>query len=265
MVNLEQPCYDDWPGFSKVHGATCILEPGEVLYLPMWWWRHIQDLGDENSTFHFGVHQSGQASGGAGKAGRMAPWLLESMEDVWQEVENLRAAEGQGPGTAEAWSEEISVGATRRPCLITLGGGEMARAAWRVDVDRLHRHRFSAQVVQSQRLSEMSGSAKNKGLEDFPPLPGKPDIGQASPSPAALSTQEVLMRQILVMQKQQGELLEMQRQQAEEHRLLRDELQRQAQINVELEAKVTAKPGTSDPDTVAKTAEQLLERRRKLA
>ncbi|KAK3269312.1 hypothetical protein CYMTET_22234 [Cymbomonas tetramitiformis] len=111
----------------------------------------------------------------------------------------------------------------------------------------------------------MAGTAKGKSTEDFPPLPGKPDIGQASPSPAAQSTQDVLMQQILIMQKQQGELLEMQRQQAEEHRLLRDELQRQAQINVELEAKVAAKPGTSDPDTVAKTAEQLLERRRKLA
>ncbi|KAK3240062.1 hypothetical protein CYMTET_50068 [Cymbomonas tetramitiformis] len=111
----------------------------------------------------------------------------------------------------------------------------------------------------------MAGNAKGKTPEDFPPLPGKPDIGQASPSPAAPSTQDVLMQQILVMQKQQGELLEMQRQQAEEHRLLRDELHRQALINVELEAKVAAKPGTSDPDTVAKTAEQLLERRRKLA
>ncbi|KAK3288433.1 hypothetical protein CYMTET_4090 [Cymbomonas tetramitiformis] len=111
----------------------------------------------------------------------------------------------------------------------------------------------------------MAGTAKGKSTEDFPPLPGKPDIGQASPSPAAQSTQDVLMQQILIMQKQQGELLEMQRQQAEEHRLLRDELQRQAQINVELEAKMAAKPGTSDPDTVAKTAEQLLERRRKLA
>ncbi|KAK3248563.1 hypothetical protein CYMTET_41974 [Cymbomonas tetramitiformis] len=110
----------------------------------------------------------------------------------------------------------------------------------------------------------MAGTAKGKSTEDFPPLPGKPDIGQASPSPAAQSTQDVLMQQILIMQKQQGELLEMQRQQAEEHRLLRDELQRQAQINVELEAKVAAKPGTSDPDAVAKTAEQLLERRRKL-
>ncbi|KAK3283104.1 hypothetical protein CYMTET_9182 [Cymbomonas tetramitiformis] len=111
----------------------------------------------------------------------------------------------------------------------------------------------------------MAGSAKGNSPEDFPPLPGKPDIGQASPSPATQSTQDVLMQQFLIMQKQQGELLEMQRQQAEEHRLLRDELQRQAQINVELEAKVAAKPGTSDPDTVAKTGEQLLERRRKLA
>ncbi|KAK3277992.1 hypothetical protein CYMTET_14040 [Cymbomonas tetramitiformis] len=110
----------------------------------------------------------------------------------------------------------------------------------------------------------MAGSSKGKSTEDFPPLPGKPDIGQASPSPAAPSTQDVLLQQILTMQKQQGELLEMQRQQAEDHRLLRAELQRQAQINVELEAKVAAKPGTSDPESAAKTAEQLLERRRKL-
>eukprot|EP00854_Cymbomonas_tetramitiformis_P034242 gene34242-biopygen22056 len=37
------------------------------------------------------------------------------------------------------------------------------------------------------------------------------------------------------------------------------------EINVALEAKVAAKSGTSDPDTVANTAEQLLERRRKQA
>ncbi|KAK3281801.1 hypothetical protein CYMTET_10429 [Cymbomonas tetramitiformis] len=110
----------------------------------------------------------------------------------------------------------------------------------------------------------MAGSSKGKSTEEFPPLPGKPDIGQASPSPAAPSTQDVLLQQILTMQKQQGELLEMQRQQAEDHRLLRAELQRQAQINVELEAKVAAKPGTSDPESAAKTAEQLLERRKKL-
>ncbi|KAK3267239.1 hypothetical protein CYMTET_24194 [Cymbomonas tetramitiformis] len=72
------------------------------------------------------------------------------------------------------------------------------------------------------------------------------------------------MQQILAMQKQQGEMLIMQRQQAEEHCLLRDELHWQSEINVALEAKVAAKSGTSDSDTVAKSAEQLLERRTKL-
>eukprot|EP00854_Cymbomonas_tetramitiformis_P003162 gene3162-biopygen3108 len=42
-------------------------------------------------------------------------------------------------------------------------------------------------------------------------------------------------------------------------------LQRQAEINVALKAKVAAKSGTSDSEGVAKTAEQLLERRKQLA
>ncbi|KAK3239394.1 hypothetical protein CYMTET_50679 [Cymbomonas tetramitiformis] len=108
------------------------------------------------------------------------------------------------------------------------------------------------------------GESWMQGMEDFPPLPAKPDIGQASPSPAAPSTQDVLLQQILTMQKQQSELLEMQRQQAEDHRLLRADHQRLAQINVELEAKVAAKSGTSDPESAATSAEKLLERRKKL-
>ncbi|KAK3287948.1 hypothetical protein CYMTET_4556 [Cymbomonas tetramitiformis] len=111
----------------------------------------------------------------------------------------------------------------------------------------------------------MSGDPKSKkDLEDFPPLPGKHGNEQASPPP---TTQELLMQQIpiLVLQKQQGAILEMQRQQTEEHRLLRDELHRQSEINVALEAKIAAKSGTSDSDGAAKSAEQLLERRRKLA
>ncbi|KAK3242252.1 hypothetical protein CYMTET_48045 [Cymbomonas tetramitiformis] len=97
----------------------------------------------------------------------------------------------------------------------------------------------------------MTGGSKNKDLEDFPPLPGKHDGGWASPSPATpTSQQELLPQQILAMQKQQGELLEMQRQQAEEQRLLRHDLHRQSEINVALEAKVAAKSGTSDSDTV---------------
>ncbi|KAK3248780.1 hypothetical protein CYMTET_41757 [Cymbomonas tetramitiformis] len=109
----------------------------------------------------------------------------------------------------------------------------------------------------------MSGDSKSKkDLEDFPPLPGKPSNEQASPPP---TTQDLLMQQVLVLQKQQGAILEMQRQQTEEHRLLRDELQRQSEINVALEAKIAAKSGSLDSDGAAKSAEQLLERRKKLA
>eukprot|EP00854_Cymbomonas_tetramitiformis_P034058 gene34058-biopygen7905 len=108
----------------------------------------------------------------------------------------------------------------------------------------------------------MTGSSKSKDLEDFPPLPRKHDDGRASPSPAPPTTHEDLLQQILEMRKQQGEI---QRQQAEEHRLLREQLQRQAEIDVALQANVAAKSGTPDSEGVAKTAEQLLERRRKLA
>ncbi|KAK3241341.1 hypothetical protein CYMTET_48882 [Cymbomonas tetramitiformis] len=80
---------------------------------------------------------------------------------------------------------------------------------------------------------------------------------RALPSPAAQSTQEVLMQQILAMQKQQGEMLEMQRQQAEEDRLLRDELQRQSQINVALEAKQSVNPFPPRPATLTTRMPQL--------
>eukprot|EP00854_Cymbomonas_tetramitiformis_P003867 gene3867-biopygen3808 len=108
----------------------------------------------------------------------------------------------------------------------------------------------------------MTGSSKSKDPEDFPPLPEKHGDERASPSPATPMKQEDLLRQTLEMQRQQGEI---QRQQAEEHRLPREQLHWQAEINVALEAEVAAKSGTSDSEGVAKSAEQLLERRRNLA
>ncbi|KAK3265551.1 hypothetical protein CYMTET_25774 [Cymbomonas tetramitiformis] len=70
--------------------------------------------------------ESGQAysGGGEGEAGRMvSSWLLESMEVMRQEAdENLRAAEGQGLVTVEAWSglvtAEVPVG-TSGPSQVT--------------------------------------------------------------------------------------------------------------------------------------------------
>ncbi|KAK3248600.1 hypothetical protein CYMTET_41941 [Cymbomonas tetramitiformis] len=117
----------------------------------------------------------------------------------------------------------------------------------------------------------MVGSSKGKGsgdfppvkgvtletLEDFPPLPGKYDDDHPpspSPTPAVPPTQESLLQQILEIQKQQ----------AEDNSLLRQQLQRQTEISAELEAKIEAKSGSADSEAAVKTADQLLERRRKL-
>eukprot|EP00854_Cymbomonas_tetramitiformis_P001408 gene1408-biopygen1267 len=81
---------------------------------------------------------------------------------------------------------------------------------------------------------------------DHPPSP--------SPTPAVPPTQESLLQQILDIHKQQ----------AEGNRLLRQQLQRQTEISAELEAKIAAKSGSSDSEAAAKSAEQLLERRRRL-
>ncbi|KAK3287208.1 hypothetical protein CYMTET_5270 [Cymbomonas tetramitiformis] len=71
-------------------------------------------LGDRDLGSSGGQTRRGRRD--AGEAGRMASRLLESVEDVQQEAENLRAAElrdeAQGLGTAEAWSAEVSVGAS---------------------------------------------------------------------------------------------------------------------------------------------------------
>ncbi|KAK3241093.1 hypothetical protein CYMTET_49107 [Cymbomonas tetramitiformis] len=95
--------------------------------------------------------------------------------------------------------------------------------------------------------------------KNFPPLPRKSDPdGKDVPSPDPPSSQEDLLRTILNLQQQQ----------AEEQRLLHEQLLRQAQINESPEAHIAAaaaKSGTADPGGTAKTAEQLLERRRNLA
>ncbi|KAK3232945.1 hypothetical protein CYMTET_56730 [Cymbomonas tetramitiformis] len=117
----------------------------------------------------------------------------------------------------------------------------------------------------------MAGNSKGKGSElfppvkeaildthqDFPPLPGKA-VGahppSPSPTPAVHPTQESLLQQILEIQKQQ----------AEDHRVLREQLHWQVEINAELKAKIATNAGSTDSDSAAKTARQLLEKWKRL-
>jgi len=86
MVDLDKPDYDDWPKFAQVKGQVCILEPGDVLYAPMWWWRHVQELEDEGIALEFGLHQKQRVRQAA-----MVPLSLgRIIEDRIATAENMR-------------------------------------------------------------------------------------------------------------------------------------------------------------------------------
>ena len=38
MVNFEKPRLDIWPKFENVRGRVAILSPGDVLYIPPFWY-----------------------------------------------------------------------------------------------------------------------------------------------------------------------------------------------------------------------------------
>ena len=44
QVDFERPDYDRFPKFKNVKGVEAIVAPGEVLYIPMYWWHHIESM-----------------------------------------------------------------------------------------------------------------------------------------------------------------------------------------------------------------------------
>ena len=41
QVNLESPDFDRFPNLRHLHGYEAVVGPGDVLYLPMYWWVQI--------------------------------------------------------------------------------------------------------------------------------------------------------------------------------------------------------------------------------
>ncbi|KJE91396.1 hypoxia-inducible factor 1 [Capsaspora owczarzaki ATCC 30864] len=50
QVDFDNPDLARFPRFSELHGWECILEPGEVLYIPAYWWHHVESLTDSVSV-----------------------------------------------------------------------------------------------------------------------------------------------------------------------------------------------------------------------
>ncbi|MCL4137518.1 UNVERIFIED_CONTAM: hypothetical protein GTU68_011038, partial [Idotea baltica] len=47
QVDLENPDFERFPGLRHLKGFEAILSPGDVLYIPIYWWHHISPLEDQ--------------------------------------------------------------------------------------------------------------------------------------------------------------------------------------------------------------------------
>lgn len=57
MVDLESLDCETWPEVNRVQGMVAILHPGDILYIPEYWFAHIQDVKDENVALRFELHR----------------------------------------------------------------------------------------------------------------------------------------------------------------------------------------------------------------
>lgn len=44
QVDIDNPDLNRFPGFVKAQGWECFLRPGDLLFLPMWWWHQVYTL-----------------------------------------------------------------------------------------------------------------------------------------------------------------------------------------------------------------------------
>uniref|UniRef100_UPI00358F8F23 hypoxia-inducible factor 1-alpha inhibitor isoform X2 n=2 Tax=Myxine glutinosa TaxID=7769 RepID=UPI00358F8F23 len=51
QVDFDDPDYDNFPEFRKVSGYETVVGPGDVLYIPMYWWHHIESMMHGGITF----------------------------------------------------------------------------------------------------------------------------------------------------------------------------------------------------------------------
>ncbi|KXJ08276.1 hypoxia-inducible factor 1-alpha inhibitor [Exaiptasia diaphana] len=50
QVDFDNPDYDKFPEFKNLSGSEAIVGPGDVLYIPMYWWHYIESTKDSDIT-----------------------------------------------------------------------------------------------------------------------------------------------------------------------------------------------------------------------
>jgi hypothetical protein len=102
-VDLEAVDTARFPRFAEARGVEVILDPGDLLYIPLGWWHHVQQLpGNHNTSVNFWYHRTaplrGSADMGDSKAavggdGGLAPLLFAPEAVGARELAGLRAVQ----------------------------------------------------------------------------------------------------------------------------------------------------------------------------
>lgn len=53
QINIDQPDLEKFPKFPKTRYLECILEPGEMLFIPSFWWHQVYSLDKLNISVNF--------------------------------------------------------------------------------------------------------------------------------------------------------------------------------------------------------------------
>ncbi|MEC4812263.1 MAG: cupin-like domain-containing protein [Scytonema sp. PMC 1069.18] len=53
QINIDQPDIDKFPKFQKAKYMECVLEPGEMLFIPAFWWHQVYSLDGLNISVNF--------------------------------------------------------------------------------------------------------------------------------------------------------------------------------------------------------------------
>ena len=65
MVRLEDPDHDKYPRFREAlrHARSAELEPGDAIYIPYFWWHHVESLTDFNILLNFWWNETAEELG----------------------------------------------------------------------------------------------------------------------------------------------------------------------------------------------------------
>jgi hypothetical protein len=82
-LNIEQPDFEKYPRFRKARAFEGILEPGEILFIPVFWWHQVQSLSMAISVNFWWKPSARQRLARSGLRIRYQHWLIANYAKLY--------------------------------------------------------------------------------------------------------------------------------------------------------------------------------------